>query len=158
MNLQELEQKYHELGKEIERLKNSEVQYPIYCRSLITNVIVKFSGINEGTVIKSGTSHDIPEQTFGFVYDGWTDHTDKYVWQQLKLCPKTGFYDGQLVWCWDRHSTHERVLRFYDVKNRRVFCGQGKRGGWDWNNYEAFKGDYPYWAHKAFETLDIGYE
>ena len=155
MNLQELEQKYQELGQEIERLKNKEIQYPIYCRSLITNVIVKFSGLNEGEVIKSGTSHDIPEQTFGFVYDGWTKHTDEDVWQELKLCPETGFFDGQLVWGWNNDDTHHKLLAFYDVKNRVNFRFDGKRGGFGCHHYLRYKGDYPNWAQKAFETLKI---
>lgn len=153
MNLQELEQKYQELGKEIERLKNSEVKYPIYCRNKETNSVVKFISLKEGIYLKQSSYMD-----FGDRSDSFVPHTDTDMWQQLKVCPQTGLYDGQLVWFWNDGSSHERVLRFYDAKNKCSFLPDGKRYGLRWGKYEPYEGNYPDWAQKAFETLEIDYE
>ena len=54
-NLKELEQKYLELGKEIEALKKQsekeEFKYPIYCRGKETNCVVKFESLSEGVYV-----------------------------------------------------------------------------------------------------------
>ena len=57
-NLKELEQKYLELGKEIEALKNQvtekeEFNYPIYCRGKETNCVVKFESLSEGVYVRT---------------------------------------------------------------------------------------------------------
>lgn len=153
MNLQELEQKYQELGQEIERLKNSKVQYPIYCRSKESNSVVKFNSIQEGVFVKQSLVSDVGERIKCFI-----PHTDTDIWQQLKVCPETGFFDGQLVWCWDEEDTHQRTLRFFDALNHLTFSNTGKRDGLFWQNYEPYEGNYPDWAQKAFETLEIDYE
>ena len=48
-NLKELEQKYLELGKEIEALKKQNIEkeeftYPIYCKLKDSSLVVKFKG------------------------------------------------------------------------------------------------------------------
>ena len=67
---------------------------------------------------------------------------------------KTGFFDGQLVWCWDDNDTHSRVLRFYEAKHKCTYQFDGTRGGTRFNNYEPFEGNYPDWALDAFQTLE----
>ena len=47
-NLKELEQKYLELGKEIEALKNQvtekeDINYPIYCKHINASLVIKFT-------------------------------------------------------------------------------------------------------------------
>lgn len=153
MNLQELEQKYQELGQEIERLKKSEVQYPIYCRSKETDSIVKFNSLQEGVYVKNSIVLDVGEIGNNFI-----PHTDTDHWQQLEVCPETGFFDGQLVWCWDNIHTSSRALVFYNAKHKRAFNHKGERIGVKWDNYEPYEGNYPDWAQKAFETLEIDYE
>ena len=50
-NLKELEQKYLELGKEIEALKKQNTEkeksiYPIYCKLKDSSLVVKFKGLS----------------------------------------------------------------------------------------------------------------
>ena len=152
-NLKELEQKYLELGKEIEALKKQseeeEFTYPIYCRSKMSNHVVKFNSLNEGVyVIQSMLAK------YGTKSLGLTSHTETEYWQKLEVCPETGFFDGQLVWCWDNNDTHTRDLKFYDAKNKCTYIFNGKRNGCNYVNYEPFEGNYPDWALEAFQTLE----
>ena len=84
----------------------------------------------------------------------WVEHTDANTWQQLDVCEETGFFDGQLVWCWDDDDTHSRMLRFYDVKNKCTYQFDGTEDGHNYDNYEPFEGNYPDWALEAFQTLE----
>ena len=79
---------------------------------------------------------------------------DNDIWQQLEVCEKTGSFDGQLIWCWNNHHTHFRILRFYDAKNKCTYDYLGKKGGFSYDNYEPFEGNYPEWALEAFKTLE----
>lgn len=153
-NLKELEQKYLELGKEIEALKkqNTEkegVKYPIYCKNKHASLVVKFTGLKFGEVVVNSVFHD----EVGKKRNDWREHTDTDVWQQLDVCEKTGFFNGQLIWCWDNVDTHIKQLRFYDVKNNSTYDYLGRKGGSSYDNYEPFEGNYPDWALEAFQTL-----
>lgn len=152
-NLKELEQKYLELGKEIEALKNQNIEkekfnYPIYCENKDTSLVVKFTGLKSGEVAVNSLFHEVGKKR-----NDWVEHTNANTWQQLDVCEKTGFFDGQLVWCWDNEYSHRRVLLFYDVKNKSTYHYSGKRGGYVFDNYEPFEGNYPEWALEAFQTL-----
>ena len=151
-NLKELEQKYLELGKEIEALKKQsekeEFEYLIYCKNKDTSLVVKFTRLQFGEVVVNDKYNNIGDKS-----TTWTSHTDTYIWQQLDVCEKTGFFDGQLVWCWDNDDTHVRTLRFYDVKNKCTYQFDGIEDGHDYDNYEKFEGNYPDWALEAFKTL-----
>ena len=153
-NLKELEQKYLELGKEIEALKKQnseekELTYPIYCRFKDQSLIVKFTALQTGVVVINNGYYDV-----GHKDNNWREHTDTTVWQQLDVCEKTGFFDGQLVWCWENEFTHTKHLRFYDSKSKCAYDYSGKRGGFSYDNYEPFEGNYPDWALEAFQTLE----
>ena len=153
-NLKELEQKYLELGKEIEALKKQsiekeEVKYPIYCKSKSSLFVVKFQGLHSGEVIISYIGNSV-----GYKSTTWVSHTDSDTWQQLEVCEKTGFFDGQLVWCWNKYLTHIRHLRFYDTKNKCTYSYNGDKDGGKYDNYEPFEGNYPDWALEAFQTLE----
>ena len=153
-NLKELEQKYLELGKEIEALKNQvtekkEIKYPIYCKSIGSSLVVEFTRLNEGKVVVNNKYDKI-----GKTSSEWESCIDSSVWKQLKVCEKTGFFDGQLVWCWDNDDTHVRTLRFYDVKNKCTYQFDGTEDGHNYDNYEPFEGNYPDWALEAFQTLE----
>ena len=153
-NLKELEQKYLELGKEIEALKKQstekeEITYPIYYKLKKSSLVVKFTGLQSGEVVVNSKHYNIGDKS-----TTWTSHTDTDVWQQLDVCEKTGFFDGQLVWCWDNDETHSRHLRFYDVKNKCAFYDDGNRNGYSYKNYKPFEGNYPDWALEAFQTLE----
>ena len=152
-NLKELEQKYLELGKEIEALKKQskeeEFTYPIYCKLKDSSLVIKFTGLQTGEVVVNNYPHNV-----GYNRYDWINHTDKNEWQQLDVCKETGFFDGQLVWCWDNDETHSRHLRFYDVRNKCAFYDDGNRNGYSYKNYEPFEGNYPDWALEAFQTLE----
>ena len=153
-NLKELEQKYLELGKEIEALKKQntkkeEITYPIYCKLKKSSLVVKFTGLHSGEAVVNSKCYNIGDKI-----PTWRRPIDSDVWQQLDVCEETGFFDGQLVWCWDNNDTHARHLRFYEVKNKCTYVFDGSKNGSDYNNYEPFEGNYPQWALKAFQTLD----
>ena len=153
-NLKELEQKYLELGKEIEALKKQsekeEFKYPIYCKNKYTSLVVKFTGLKSGEVVVSNMFHN----KVGKKCNDWIEHTNDNIWQQLDVCEKTGFFDGQLVWCWQNEFTHSKHLRFYDVKYKCAYDYSGKKGGFGYDNYEPFEGNYPDWALEAFQPLE----
>ena len=153
-NLKELEQKYLELGKEIEALKKQNTEkekfnYPIYCKHINSSLVIKFTGLESGEVIVNDKYCNIGDKN-----TDWRSHTDTNVWQQLDVCKETGFFDGQLVWCWDNDDTHVRTLRFYDVKNKCTYQFDGTEDGHNYENYEPFEGNYPDWALEAFQTLE----
>ena len=153
-NLKELEQKYLELGKEIEALKNQvtekkEIKYPIYCKLKGSSLVVKFTGLQSGEVVINNNYYNVGNKN-----TDWRSHTDNDVWQQLDVCEETGFFDGQLVWCWENEFTHTKHLRFYDSKNKCAYDYSGNRGGFSYDNYEPFEGNYPDWALEAFQTLE----
>ena len=153
-NLKELEQKYLELGKEIEALKKQntekeEIKYPIYCKLKDSSLVVKFTDLRTGEVVVNNINHDVRTKI-----SDYRTHKNNDVWQQLDVCEETGFFDGQLVWCWDNEDTHMFLLKFYDVKNKCTFTCKGNRGGDTHDNYEPFEGNYPDWALEAFKTLE----
>jgi hypothetical protein len=151
-NLEELEKKYAELGREIRVLKiekNSETNYPIYCLSKVDSKIVKFTYLNRGIIVKQGIFYNV-----GKKYNRWVSHTNSEYWQQLDVCPDTGFYDGQLVWAWNEEDTHKRRLKFYDTENTSTYYYDGNRDGYVYDNYEPYEGNWPEWALKAFKTLE----
>ena len=153
-NLKELEQKYLELGKEIEALKKQNTEkekfnYPIYCKLKDSSLVVKFTGLQSGETVINSKYNNIGDKS-----TNWEKHTDTNVWQQLDVCEETGFFDGQLVWCWDNDDTHSRMLKFYAVKNECTYQFDGCRKGHVFDNYEPFEGNYPDWALEAFQTLE----
>ena len=152
-NLKELEQKYLELGKEIEALKKQseeeEFKYPIYCKLEDSSLVVKFTGLQTGEVV-IGNEY----QKGGKRCNEWIKHTDAKYWKRLDVCTETGFFDGQLVWCWSHAETHSRHLKFYDTKNKCTYSYNGDRDGCNYVNYESFEGNYPDWALEAFQTLE----
>ena len=153
-NLKELEQKYLELGKEIEALKNQvtekeEINYPIYYKLKKSSLVVRFTGLQSGEVVVNSKHYNIGDKSTTY-----RSHTDTDVWQQLDVCEETGFFDGQLVWCWEDDDTHSRDLRFYDVKYKCTYQVDGTKDGGEYDNYEPFEGNYPDWALEAFQTLE----
>ena len=153
-NLKELEQKYLELGKEIEALKKQntekeEFKHPIYRKLKNSSLVVRVTGLNSGELVVNDKYYKVGEHI-----KNWSNFNNNNVWQQLDVCEKTGFFDGQLIWCWDNDETHSRHLRFYDVRNKCAFYDDGKRNGYSYKNYEPFEGNYPDWALEAFQTLE----
>lgn len=151
-NLKELEQKYLELEKEIKalkkQLKKEESEYPIFCKLKESSLVVKFTDLRTGEVVVNNINHDVRTKI-----SDYRTHKNNDVWQQLDVCEETGFFDGQLVWCWDNDDTHCRKLKFYDAKNKCTYMFDGIKDGSDYDNYKPFEGNYPDWALKAFQTL-----
>ena len=153
-NLKELEQKYLELGKEIEALKNQntekkEFKHPIYRKLIHSSLVVRITGLNSGELVVNDKYYKVGEHI-----KNWSNFNNNNVWQQLDVCEKTGFFDGQLVWGWDDDDTHSIILRFYDAKNKCTYQFDGTKDGHDYDNYEPFEGNYPDWALEAFQTLE----
>ena len=153
-NLKELEQKYLELGKEIEALKKQntekeEFTYPIYCKLKDSSLVVKFTALQTGEVVANNNYYNV-----WYKDNDWRIHIDTDIWQQLDVCEKKGFFDGQLVWCWHNSDTHFRVLKFYNAKNKCTYQFNGIKNGAKYDNYEPFEGNYPDWALEAFKTLE----
>ena len=153
-NLKELEQKYLELGKEIEALKNQntekeEFKHLIYRKLIHSSLVVKFTDLRTGEIVINNERNSV-----GVKSNMFQSPMDTNVWQQLDVCEKTGFFDGQLVWCWDNDDTHVVTLRFYDTKNKCTYQFDGTEDGHDYDNYEPFEGNYPDWALDAFQTLE----
>ena len=105
--------------------------------------------MKNGKTVVNNTSNNVGNKS-----SIWQNHTDINTWQQLYVCEKTGFFDGQLIWCWDDNDTHMRYLKFYDVKNKRTYCFNGIKCGSSYHNYSPFEGNYPDWALEAFKTLE----
>ena len=110
---------------------------------------MKFAELQSGEIVINSKNNNIGDKS-----TNWISHTDTDVWQQLDVCEKTGFFDGQLVWCWENEFTHCKHLRFYDSKNKCTYHCDGNRYGYSYKNYEPFEGNYPDWALKAFQTLE----
>lgn len=53
-------------------------KYPIYKKSKLSDLAVKFTGLTEGVVINGDNS-----LWFGAVRDNWTPHTDDEIWDDL---------------------------------------------------------------------------
>ena len=140
-----------ELSKLIE--DSGKSAYPIYCKHLPTNKIVKFTDLSEGVVVKSGS--DPNAYPIGLESKCLIEHTHKNVWKLLPVCPKTGFFHGQLIWAWDNAHTHHRALVFYDAENSCLFSMYGKKNSFAYSNYLPFEGNWPDWALEAYETLKL---
>lgn len=68
-NLKELEQKYLELGKEIEALKKQstekeEVKYPIFCKLKDSSLVVKFKEFKQGKTVVNNTFNNVGNKYF----------------------------------------------------------------------------------------------
>ena len=136
-----------------------EHKYPIYCKSKImketedTIFVVKFNDLQVGEVVLNDNINT--DRNVGYQTRNWVAHTNTANWQVLPICPKTGFFHGQAVWCWDRQDTHQRTLGFYDAINRRLFSYCGIKNGLNWDIYEPYEGQYTDWMVKAFQTLEL---
>lgn len=139
-----------------ELIKNSEsnVGYPIYCEYLGTDEVAKFTSSDEATIVKN--SSRIPLGFIvGQVLTGCTPHTDRNEWKQLPICPKTGFFHGQLVWAWDRDYANVRMLLFYNANKSCIFPFTNGSATFAYDNYLPFEGNWPDWALEAHKTLEL---
>ena len=61
--------------------------------------------------------------------------------------------DKALVWGWNYKEVTARKLCFYSAIGKRSFDNQGGRLGYEYDNYELFKGEEPEWATQARKKL-----
>ena len=152
INITELEAKYQELGKEIEKLKANECEYPKFFRNTLHNFIVKFTTLTDGVVVYDDIIANIGDSRGKYV-----PHTNKSLWEEIPHDKTTGLYHKQLVWCWDGLWTHLKQLRFYDVRNSCSFCSDGTGDVAEFDNYEPYDWSCNFineWAVEAVKTLD----
>jgi len=124
--------------------------YPIFKKSKVTNVIVKFIGPNEATVLFDPNNQHNNDSG----YD-WVEHTDTDSWEDVPYDKERGFWHGQPVWFWGNNDTHVRQVRFYNVKNQATFSYTGYTHGVGFGNYEAVKPEhYEDWMYEAYKTLE----
>ena len=57
--------------------------------------------------------------------------------------------DKALVWGWDFDNETSRLVCFYNAKDKCSFNSQGGRLGYEFDNYELYKGEEPEWTIKA---------
>ena len=128
--------------------------YPIYCKHLYSDKIVKFTDLKEGVLVKNslGTTSIC---SVGHEANNWTDCDSKEDWKPLPVCPKTGFFHSQLVWAWDHEHTHYRVLGFYNAREQNLFPAKTSWNELNYENYLPFEGNWPDWTLEAYETLEL---
>lgn len=146
-NLQELEKKYIELGKEIEKLKDQPVvTYPLYFKSKLSGAVIRFDELMVGEVVKSSALNKI-----GYTTTDWPKHTDRTKWTPVPYDTERGFYHGQMVYCWNNATTHYVEIRFYDTINKSAFYCNGNLNGPDFDNYAA---TMPEFMNTAYDSLE----
>lgn len=147
MNLEELERKYEELGKEIEKLKNND-KFPVYKQYIETGLIVKFTGTFCGIVIRGSLSKKI-----GYESDSWINYKDRSLWKEpdVLIDKEKDLYHGQPVEYWDNDKKFTRNIGFYNVRTEGVFVDDTF---YTYDNYKALV-DIPEWMIEAQKTLKL---
>lgn len=128
LKLSKAEGKVVKLVAEIEGLKKPEFEYPMFFESLRHSKIVKFSAIKCGEVVKEGCNSF---ESLGYESRDYDPHTDKSEWKQIPHDKETGFYDGEIVICWDDEMPCIRIWK-NDIK--AAIMGDNIRPV-AWNNY-----------------------
>ena len=127
-----------------------EFKYPIFKKSKITGLVVRFTGLKEGDVVISDTKWLAGEH-----HDNFTPHTDTDVWKDVPYDKEKKLYHGQPVYVWDNSNTHQKSIAFYDALNICTFNPDGKCDGEMWDNYVAIPTEHiPAWMYEAYETLE----
>ena len=68
------------LNVEVEEIKEQEATYPIYKKSKINGMVVKFTGLEDGVVVEAGNS------SFHQGYKrSWVPHTNTNVWEHCRF-------------------------------------------------------------------------
>ena len=153
-----IEQQIEQLQSQIDALRKqykqqSEFEYPIYMQWLQDKAVVKFTSKNTGVVVVAGNSGS-EMSSLGFSFGKWIPHTDENFWQPTTFDEERGIADKQLCECWGTF-THQRLLRFYDAKNKSTFSHIGTRNDHDYDNYRPIPyAEYPDWAIEAEKTLE----
>lgn len=122
-----------ELGKVVFPAdKVEEFTYPIFAKSNVDNIVVRFDDLMSGEVVFEYAS----DFTEGYKSSKWKYHCNNKIWQILDYDAERGLYDGQPVWCWHDCDACLRELKFYDAKNKCSFAAPGCRRGHHYHNYK----------------------
>lgn len=128
--------------------------YPIYCQLINSGKVVKFTDLRKGVLVKN-ESNAVGAERVGQSSNSYMHHDVSTVWKPLPVCPKTGFFHGQLVWAWDDCHTHFKALVFYNAKHSLTFAIGGGNSSLRYANYLPFEGNWPDWALEAYKTLEL---
>ena len=123
--------------------------YPIYKQSTYSNIIVKFTDLDKGVVIRGNRDYKLG------INNTWKTHTSMENWKEpdVLIDKERDLYDKQPVMVWQDKSTHRRELKFYNVLNNCTFGYKGERIGYAYENYEPVK-EIQEWMVEAQKTLE----
>ncbi|MBK2259596.1 hypothetical protein [Francisella philomiragia] len=113
--------------------KQEEIIYPIFAKSNVNNIVVKFDGLMSGEVVFEYGCDDF---SVGYQSSKWKPHHNNYIWEILDYDAGRGLYDGQPCLVWDDDWTCTKRLEFYDAKNKVFFSECGYRCGLSYDNYK----------------------
>lgn len=141
-----------ELNKLIEDSEKSI--YPIYCQLINSGKVVKFTDLRKGILVKN-ESNSVGAERVNQTSNHYLSHDNKNTWKPILVCPKTGFFHGQLVWAWNNEHTHYKVLGFYSVTKIGLHPANPSWDALHYENYTSFEGNWPDWVLEAYKTLDL---
>jgi len=127
-----------------------EFIYPLFKRWKDSGEVVLFTDMTVGITVWNGSE----VENVGNVSDTFMKHTDNR-WEDVAYDPKRDLWDGQPIECWDICCTHQKIIKFYDAKNKCSYSYDGKRNGYSYSNYKALSSDrYDEWTLEAYKTLE----
>lgn len=140
-----------EIAEIVAKYSKPNVEYPLFKRSQVNGVIVKFNCLTGGRVVWKGSS----KLSIGDYSDDFICHTDTAAWEDVAYDRERGLFDGQIIECWDDENTHDRIIRFYDAVNKCTFNHYGVRKGFLYKNFKALDHKfYQEWMIEAYKTLE----
>lgn len=141
--LAELKAKIAELEKQLDE---KELKYPICCKSTTSDLIVLFSSLKEGKVLRPNSSFKVGE-----IKDCWEPHTNTDVWEEIPYDKERGLYHKQVVYCWDSEWWLGVHIRLYNAIDKCTFSTVGDKDGLKYENYSATLPNFMLKAHKTLK-------
>ena len=127
-----------------------EFTYPLFKRWKDSGEVVLFTDMTVGITVWKGSEIE----KVGNASDFFTKHTSDE-WEDVAYDSERDLWDKQPVECWDNCYTHQRLIKFYDVKNKCCYSFEGFRKGWFYDNYKPIPSDrYDEWIIEAYKTLE----
>lgn len=131
LKLSKAGEKVLKLTVEIEGLKKPEFEYPMFFEFIKTGEIVKFSAIKAGEIVKKGggaSSEDVGHKSTSFI-----EHTYPTKWKQVPHDKETGFYEGEIITCWDDGNILPSIRGWNNGQRGAYYSTNG--GVVAWQNY-----------------------
>jgi hypothetical protein len=139
---------YIVIGEKMTVEESSE--YPIYKKKKDIGYIVKFAGLQDGEIAYPAYS----SYKTGQKSSDWIPHTNTDVWEDVYYDRELDLWDKQLVWCWNNYDKCAREVRFFYAKNKGTYWTTGEKNCIQFDNYEAYEGEWPKWAKEAYRALE----